>query len=482
MKRKSTGLLEKNVINRQSQGEQDQSGQGQSWQAQSGQGQDEHGRDTVKMPNLAAGGHNALGGQDALIRVQGLTFAYGQSVILHGLDLAISAGDFLGVIGPNGSGKSTLMGLLSGVLVPGSGAIYLNGRPVHQTPARELALQMAVVPQSTELLYDFTAYEIVAMGRYPYLKRWGKESPADQQIIQQAMEMTGTWEFREKSVQSLSGGERQRVIIARALAQESEVILLDEPTSSLDINYQIEIFDLMRDLHRQGKTIVTICHDLNLASQYCEHLVLLAEGRMYAAGTPEDVVTVKNIRDVYNTEVAISRKYHGRPYVTLLSRRKSGTVEKGGPVVHLVCGGGSGQEALNWLLERGYPLTGGVLNQGDTDWQTLVQNDRQVVEERPFSPIMPETYAELLTTMGRADLVLVTDLPFGPGNLANLEAVLKMSHQGKPVYLLQKVGIAERDFTGGKAQAIYQELLQRGARILTKVEELVEVLAAIARK
>lgn len=413
---------------------------------------------------------------EMMIQVENLIFGYGAKSIIKGLDVAITRGDFVGIIGPNGSGKSTFLKLLTGVLTPDGGEIYFNEKSLQKIKVRNLARQLAMVPQSTEILYDFTAYEIVAMGRYPHQGRWSKEGKTDREMIQQAMELTGTWQFRDQRVQGLSGGERQRVIIARALAQEPDVIFLDEPTSSLDINYQIEIFDLMKELHRQGKTVIVVSHDLNLASQYCESLLLLSEGRVFAYGTPDEVITVENIRQVYNTEVVISQKYTGRPYVTLVSRRRMTTIRKDRPRIHLVCGGGSALELLNWLIEEGYQVTGGVLNQGDSDWQALLQNGRAVVEEKPFSRIMPETYRELLEVMKQANLIIVTEVPFGTGNIANLEAALEMAQHGKHVYILEQQWFHERDFTGGEAEGIYQSLLVAGAKSVKSLEELIGIL------
>lgn len=417
-----------------------------------------------------------------MIQSTQLRFGYSDNLILHGIDLTIPKGDFVGIIGPNGSGKSTLLGLMSGVLVPTGGAIYVKGKAIPDTLPRELAKHMAVVPQSTELAYDFTAYEIVAMGRYPHQGRWSQESQKDRDVIRLAMEETGVWELRNQMVTHMSGGERQRVVIARALAQEPELILLDEPTSNLDINYQIEIFDLLREFNRQGKTIVVVSHDLNLASLYCERLLLVSGGRVFAFGTPDEVLTVKHIRDVYNTEVVISRKYSGRPYVTLVSRSRHKEVRADLPRVHLICGGGSGQEIINRLLEEGYPVSGGVLNQGDSDWQALVQNDCPVVEERPFSAILPETCNELQGMVRAADLLIVADLPFGPGNLVNLEVVRIAREAGKGVFLLEKTPITERDFTGGHARMIYEELIKEGAVICRDLDVLIGTVAGFTRK
>lgn len=402
-----------------------------------------------------------------------LSFSYhGLELILDNLNFSIPQGDFVGIVGPNGSGKSTLLKLFSGVLKPKTGQIYLQERVVAQIPSKEMAKILAVVPQSTEPIYNFSAYEVVAMGRYPHQGRWSTADVKDQKVIQRVLEQTGVWNLRDRNIQELSGGERQRVIIARALAQEPQVILLDEPTSSLDISYQIEIFDLLQELNLEGVTIVAVLHDLNLAAQYCTHLAMISKGRIIVSGTPDEVITVKNIREVYQTEVVISYKFSGRPYVTLLSQRRLPKTDQKRPQVHLICGGGAGIELINWFLEEGYPLTGGVLNQGDSDWQLFVQNNCPVVEERPFSPILPATYAELIQLMEEAGIIVVADLPFGPGNLANLEAVLEMSRNGKEIYLLEKTLIQERDFAHGKAVKLFKQLAEEGAKVVKNFREL----------
>ncbi len=413
---------------------------------------------------------------DRMLLCKDISFGYGSELLLKGINLTIPRGDFVGIIGPNGSGKSTLLKLITGVLIPQNGEICLNNQLISKISIKAMARQMAVVPQSTETIYNFSAYEVVAMGRYPHQGRWNKEGITDREIIQKVMEQTGTWQFRERGIQELSGGERQRVVIARALAQEPELILLDEPTSNLDINYQIEIFDLLQELNSQGVTIVAVLHDLNLASQYCEHLAMLHQGKIYQYGTPDEVITVQNIQKVYNTAVVISYKYSGRPYVSLLSQRRLPELREDLPKIHLICGGGSGQEIISWLLEEGYHISGGVLNQGDSDWQVLVQNNRPVVEERPFSAISDATYAELLQMMDRSDQIIVADLPFGQGNLPNLEAALEMCLRGKTVYLIEKTRIEDRDFTHGRAVEIYRQLTAAGAEVATNFDELTNFL------
>lgn len=413
---------------------------------------------------------------EPIIKCNQLTFGYSQLDIIKDLDCQINEGDFVGIIGPNGSGKSTLLKLITGVTTPDKGTIYIKEEELKEINPKRLARQMAVVPQNTDVYYNFSTYDIVAMGRYPHQNRWSTNGEEDKAVIKSAMKKTGIWKFKDKGIKNLSGGERQRVIIARALAQEPEIIILDEPTSSLDINYQIEIFDLLKDLKKEGKTIIVVSHDLNLASQYCDKILLLSEGRVYSYGRPDQVITVNNISQVYDIEVVVSQKYSGRPYVTLVSRRKLPEVKDYLPQIHLVCGGGSGQKLINLLLEEGYPISGGVLNQGDSDWQLLLQNNCSVVEERPFSAISNEAYSELLEMIKEADITVVTDLPFGSGNLSNLKAVKEMSGFNNQIYLLDKSPIGTRDFTGGEAKEIYQELIEEGAVLFKDEESLIKHL------
>jgi len=214
----------------------------------------------------------------------------------------------VGVIGPNGAGKSTLVKLLSRVLTPESGRISLGDRSLMDWRAMELARVLTVVPQNPELPAAFTSWEMVLMGRTPFLGWLGKESEKDRAIVQRAMIDTGTWPLAKRGIHQLSGGERQRVIIARALAQEPHVLLLDEPTAHLDINHQIETMNLITQLVEERQLAgLVIFHDLNLASHFCDELVLLQNGTVLAHGAPEQVLTKTAIRQAYNVDVTIMR-------------------------------------------------------------------------------------------------------------------------------------------------------------------------------
>lgn len=242
---------------------------------------------------------------EPLIEAEGLRFSYGREPVIDDVSLSVAAGDMLGVIGPNGSGKSTLLRLLSGVLQPAGGRIRINGRPLPAYSRRTLGQTVAVVPQDTLIEFPFSVTEVVLMGRSPHLGGFAFEGDRDLQVAHNAMQRTGVLALAQRSIHELSGGERQRVILARALAQEASILLLDEPAAFLDIRHQVEIYDLLHDLQREGKGIITVLHDLNLAGLYCDRLLLLQDGRAAKTGTPQEVITYSTLTAVYEIEVYV---------------------------------------------------------------------------------------------------------------------------------------------------------------------------------
>jgi iron complex transport system ATP-binding protein len=240
------------------------------------------------------------------VEMQKVTLGYGHKAILKDIDLYALPGEMVGLIGPNGCGKSTIIRALSHVITPLSGKIFLDGRDLTTIPRRELARLLGVVPQMPLLPSAFTAFEIVLMGRNPHLGLFQYEGVKDQAIAWQAMERTGTTSLSRRRVSELSGGEIQCLLVARALTQETKVILLDEPTANLDIGRQTEILDLMKELCLENNlTVLTALHDLNLAAQYCDRLVMLHNGQVHAEGKPEEVITPLNIREVYGAEECV---------------------------------------------------------------------------------------------------------------------------------------------------------------------------------
>jgi iron complex transport system ATP-binding protein len=252
------------------------------------------------------------------LEFSGVGFGYRGVPLFRDFNLAVEQGEFLGVIGPNGAGKSTLLRLAAGILRPERGRVMLLGGDVGRTPSRELARKRGVVLQESSYPYDFTVREVVMMGRNPYLGRFSRPGRADSEKVRQALEFVDAAGLEGKSINDISGGERQRVVLARALAQEPEVLLLDEATSHLDIAHQQSIVRILGRLNAQGKTIILLTHDLNLAALYCSRILLLDRGRAVACGAPDEVVTRELVAAVYGITPILSRHPQtGRPQVVM---------------------------------------------------------------------------------------------------------------------------------------------------------------------
>ncbi len=238
-----------------------------------------------------------------IIETNNLSFSYGKEVILKELNIIFGGNKFISIIGPNGSGKTTLLKLLLRLLKSDNGEIKLDGSNLKKYTNKELAKEISYVPQKSEIDFEFTVYEIVSMGRAPYIKNLEKEAKKDKEIIENAMKMTNTWKFREKYINCLSGGELQMVMIARAIAQDTKIIILDEPISHLDIHHQVEIMNTLQKINKEKEAlIITVLHDINLASQYSDEILLLNNGEIVAKGEPKKVITKENIKKVYNME------------------------------------------------------------------------------------------------------------------------------------------------------------------------------------
>jgi iron complex transport system ATP-binding protein len=234
-----------------------------------------------------------------------LSFAYKDRTVLHAVSLSVESGDMVGITGPNGSGKTTLLKILSAVL-RGRGEVKLNGRNIHAYGRRELSRLFAVVQQEARVNFPYTAAEIVLMGRASYHSPFVLEGKEDLEVARASMELTDSLPLADRYLHELSGGEKQRVMIARALAQEPEILLLDEPSAFLDLKHQVQVFELLRRLNRErGLTVVAALHDLNLASLFFPRLIMLRDGRIYRDGSPSEVLTEKSIEEVYGIRVRV---------------------------------------------------------------------------------------------------------------------------------------------------------------------------------
>ena len=409
------------------------------------------------------------------IEIKDLTFSFDGKKVLKNISFDIEQGGFLALMGPNGSGKTTLLRCLMNYLQPESGAVLIDAKSVHTMSDRDVARLFAVVPQSSQIEFSFTAYEMVTMGRIPHARgRLAGESRTDADIVRKAMDRTNTWAFADRSFGSLSGGERQRIIIARALAQNPKILLLDEPTVYLDITGQFEIMDLLRELNRAGLTIIAVLHDINLASRYCKKVALLNEGRLEASGTPEEVFTQENIIRIYDVDVVVRRDPITKS-ISVIPKITTVFPPTHGTRVHVLCGGGSGGSIIHELLDAGFAPSMGVVNVLDSDFEVAKSLHVPVITEIPFAQISDEAAEQNLKMIGESEAVVVSDFPIGPGNLKNLEAARKALELGKRVAIMVPDSIRDRDFVGGKAKNLIEEMLAKGAIAVNNHGDLLKI-------
>jgi iron complex transport system ATP-binding protein len=390
-----------------------------------------------------------------LVSVRDVAFAYDERPVLRRISFDLEAGDFVGIVGPNGSGKSTLVDLVDGILRPDGGEVLVAGRSTGAYRRRDLARQVALVPQHFDLDFDLAVREVVEMGAYCHGKEGASCSDARQTLAR-----LGVAELADRRFVELSGGEKQLVVLAQALMQEAPLLLLDEPASALDVSHQLRLFDLLRELNGDGLTVLCILHDLNLALHYFDRLLVLSGGEVAAYGPPDEVLRPEILESVYGVR-AYMHRHAGRTYLTFSPRLRS---ERRGRV-HVVCGGGTGAGLMRELVDAGYEVTAGVLNALDTDEETGRELGLQMAVEAPFSPVGEEMHVLNLELMQAADLVVVAAVPVSTGNVRNIEAALGVLSTGTPVWV--DAGVLATDFAGVTAG-----LAPAGARLFGSETEL----------
>jgi iron complex transport system ATP-binding protein len=410
------------------------------------------------------------------IQIENVSAGYRDTHVLKGISLDIAEGEMVGILGPNGAGKSTLFKVLSGLLAPGAGTVRLFGQDVRRLSPSDRARAVAVVPQDLDIPVPYSVEEVVLMGRTASIGRFSRPTPHDHQVVERALVYTDVADIRHRPLNELSGGERQRAIVAMALAQEPRIVLMDEATSHLDINHRLEIMQLVERLNAEsGMTVLMISHDLQLAAEFSRRLILLDHGAIVADGRPADVLTEEEVRRVYHCEVRIHQDSQtGGLSILAPPRLPAGCAGKG-IRIHVVAGGGCGEEVLRRLALSGYAISCGVLNRGDLDTTVAEALGAETALEQPFSPVSREALDTARTLARKAAAVVLTSVPFGTGNLANLDLLEAAQAAGIPVFIM--AGIEDRDYTPTREATVrVQSLITRGASRWHDVVELLTLL------
>ena len=359
------------------------------------------------------------GADDALIEVGDLTVSFGDVPVVSGVDLRVERGELVGLVGPNGAGKTTVLRAIKGTLASDSGEVRLAGERAADLSAREAGRRVASVPQDTSLAFDFRVRHVVEMGRTPHLGRFDGHDADDDRAVREAMDAAGVARFADRSIGEVSGGERQRVLLARALAQGTPALLLDEPTASLDANHAVRTLELVRDLVDDGRGALAAIHDLDMAARYCDRIVVLANGGVHAAGPPDEVLTADALRAAFDAEAFVGRNpATGTPAVTAFddvgagdesAEQAGGDADRGGTDaqrLHVVGTGRDAARIVARLAAAGHDLSIGVVPEGDAAAETARDADAAVVAAPAFEPVDGEARRAAVALARKADAAI----------------------------------------------------------------------------
>jgi len=415
------------------------------------------------------------------LALEQVSAGYHRTPIFRNLQLTVTEGEMVALLGPNGAGKSTLLRVLTGLLTPTAGTIRLFGQDVNKLRAAERARLIAVVPQELKTPMAYTVEELVMMGRTALLNPWRQPAAADSQVVERAMVYTDVNDLRNRSLDALSGGEKQRAIIAMALAQEPRIIVMDEPTTHLDLNHSLEIMQIIERLNReQGVTVMMTSHDLNMAAEFCQRLILLNQGQVVADGTPAAVLKEEILREVYHCDLRVRKDTPTGALFVAPARRLPLPQPATAMRVHVIAGGGSGGELLRQLALCGYRVSCGVLNQMDSDAQAAEALGMVQTLEKPFSPIGTAALSQAKHLAADTVAVILCEVPFGPGNLINLEIAEDALRRGIPV-LVNDHNLDNRDYTARRdAVTRIRQLIQSGAICWHQGNEALTTLARLS--
>ncbi len=390
-----------------------------------------------------------------LLETGDLSYSVEGAVILDGVSVSADGGELVGVIGPNGAGKTTLLRLVSGLIPPTRGTVRLSGQDIGAMSPRQRALRVAFMSQDTVHDVPFSALEVVLMGRYPHLERFRRESTADFEKARRMLSYVGLKGIEARPFRELSGGERQLVLFAKALVQETDLILLDEPSSHLDIRHEDAIFSMAQELAREGRAVLASVHALNVAAHYCSRLLLLEGGRLAASGTPDEVLTARTLERVYGVKTLVTRTT-GRVTVSVIPPRARSTDVR----IHLIGGAGSAVNLTRELYRLGFRLSGGIAHAQDSDeslWRSL---GIECAIVGAVARISDEDVEAAAGRVEEAELTVLCCFPFGTGNLGNL----RLAARARSLVVLEpEPGDLTRSFFSDEARRLFEEVAA-GAR------------------
>jgi iron complex transport system ATP-binding protein len=395
--------------------------------------------------------------------------------VVNEATLSVQPGEVVGLIGPNGAGKTTLLRAVSGGARIFSGEVSVGGRAVASYSHRDLARMVAVVPQATPSAFAFSARQFVEMGRHAHVSRFGDLSAHDHEAVSRALALTDTESLCARRVDELSGGDLQRLTLAQALAQEPGILLLDEPTSHLDLNHRLQVLDVVRALADEGLAVLAVFHDLDIAARYSDRLAVVAGGVLEEPGDPRAVLTQETLRRVFGVAAVI-----GTDPVTgsvqVLPVVRSGAAESvaDGARVLVISGSGTGAALMRLLTLNGVRVSAGALSLQDTDGAVARALGASFREVEPFAELCAEDEAAVAELARAADAVVVVASPFGPHNLGNLRAV--MGAGAGPRSILVGGFTPDLDFARGDATALWTELASCGARSCTDTRETLQII------
>jgi iron complex transport system ATP-binding protein len=420
------------------------------------------------------------------LAIDRLSVRYGDALAVLGVSLSVREGELVALAGPNGSGKSTLIRAVATSARGVEGSVRVGGQDLAGRTSLERARRVAWMPQEEAAGDNVPLADYVAYGRHPHVPRWSPPSAADRTAVAEAIRAVDLEALSGRGILELSGGERQRARLARALAQDTPVLLLDEPTAHLDVGHQLDVLARVRDhAHREGRAVLVALHDLNLAARFADRIAVLAHGRLRTDGPPAEVLAPELLAEVWGVVAELrTDPGSGLPYLIPrlpVPRVPTFAARPRGPRLHVVAGGGSGGDALRAALERGWEVTAGVLPLFDSDSDLARELGVPAVVELPFAPIGAETLRRMDLLLEATDAILVAPFPVGPSNLANLEHLAAWVGR-RPTVLLDHPPSERWDYADGRGTAARARLVELGATTVPSLDAALGWLTAHAAR